>query len=60
MASNSSNTSPLAAVGYGSVNVPAHVEYLLDAVSRTSGWTIAFTILAIAVAYDQSALRFHI
>ena len=47
-------TSPLANAKYGSVNVPPQVEYIIDAVSNASGWTILFTLLAVAVAYDQS------
>lgn len=49
-------TSPLASVNYGSINVPPQVEYVVDALSRISFWTIFWTILALAVAYDQRML----
>lgn len=46
-------TSPLASTKYGSVNIPPQLEYVVDAVTNASGWTIALTILAVLVAYDQ-------
>lgn len=45
--------SPLASVNYGSINVPPQIEYVVDALSRISFWTVFWTILAIAVVYDQ-------
>ncbi|KAB8072127.1 cytochrome P450 61 [Aspergillus leporis] len=45
--------SPLASAHNGNLPVPPQVEYVLDAISNASFWTIAFTILAVAVAYDQ-------
>ena len=50
-------TSPLANAKYGSVNVPPQIEYIVDAVSNASGWTIAFTVLAVLIAYDQGTLQ---
>lgn len=49
-------TSPLASTKYGSVNIPPQLEYVVDAVTNASGWTIALTILAVLVAYDQCRL----
>lgn len=49
-------TSPLASTKYGSVNIPPQLEYVVDAVTNASGWTIALTLLAVLVAYDQCML----
>ena len=50
MATNApSFASPLASVRDG-----PQIEYVVDAISNTSPWTIAFTVLAVLVAYDQS------
>lgn len=48
-------TSPLANAQYGSINVPPQVEYVVDAISHASIWTVLWTLLALAVVYDQSA-----
>ncbi|KEY70879.1 hypothetical protein S7711_00725, partial [Stachybotrys chartarum IBT 7711] len=55
-ATNSSTvfTSVLPSFGsYAGVNLPPQVDVVLDTLSRLSGWTIALTILAVLVAYDQ-------
>ncbi|KAL2048968.1 hypothetical protein ABVK25_010821 [Lepraria finkii] len=44
--------SPLASVRDDNLPIPPQIEYVVDA-SNTSLWTIAFTILAVLVAYDQ-------
>lgn len=46
-------TSPLANANYGSLNVPPQVEYFVNAVSNLSLWTALWTLLALAVVYDQ-------
>jgi len=46
-------TSPLASVGIGAVNVPPQLEYVVELVSNASGWTIFWSLLALAVVYDQ-------
>lgn len=45
--------SPLASVRDDNLPIPPQVEYVVDT-SNASLWTIAFTILAVLVAYDQS------
>lgn len=47
-------TSPLASAGDGNLPIPPKIEYVVDAISDASLWTIAFTILAVLAAYDQS------
>ena len=49
-------TSPLASLKYGPVNLPPQLEFVVDAISNASAWTIIATLLAILVAYDQRAL----
>lgn len=49
-------TSPLASVNYGAINVPPQVELVVDALSRVSFWTVFWTLLALAVVYDQRML----
>lgn len=46
--------SPLANANYGNMNLPPQVEYIVDAVSNVSFWTAIWTLLALAVVYDQS------
>ncbi|KAL1883790.1 hypothetical protein VTK73DRAFT_8326 [Phialemonium thermophilum] len=54
MATNSTSfTSPLANAKYGSVNIPPQIEYVVDAIGRTSAWTVVFSLLAGLVVYDQ-------
>ncbi|KAK3688132.1 cytochrome P450 [Podospora appendiculata] len=55
MAANATSfTSQLASVTYGAaINVPVQIDYIVDVLSHASGWTIVFTLLALAVAYDQ-------
>lgn len=43
----------------GNVNIPPQVDYVIERVTNASAWTILFTLLAIAVAYDQSKLCAH-
>ncbi|KAI4133543.1 MAG: hypothetical protein LQ347_002135 [Umbilicaria vellea] len=45
--------SPLASVRDGKLPNHPQVEYVVDAISNTSLWTVAFTILSVLVAYDQ-------
>ncbi|ROW02277.1 hypothetical protein VSDG_02578 [Cytospora chrysosperma] len=52
-ANATSFTSPLANAQHGSINVPPQLEYVVDAVSHASIWTVLWTLLAIAVVYDQ-------
>ncbi|KAK2067562.1 hypothetical protein P8C59_001295 [Phyllachora maydis] len=44
---------PLASVKYAAVTVPPQLEQVVGNLSRTSGWTVFFTVLAALVAYDQ-------
>ncbi|KAK3956202.1 cytochrome P450 [Pseudoneurospora amorphoporcata] len=54
MASNATSfTSPLASAKLGAVAVPPQLEYVIDTISKASGWTIVFTLLAALVAWDQ-------
>lgn len=46
--------SPLASVRANNLPIPSQFEGVVDAISNASPWTIAFTILAVLVAYDQS------
>ena len=51
---NASFASPLADSKYAQVTGNSHIEGLLSTISGISGWTIAFTLFAMVVAYDQS------
>ncbi|KAK4211684.1 cytochrome P450 61 [Rhypophila decipiens] len=54
MATNATSfTSPLASVKYGAVNFPSQLEYVVEAISQASAWSVLFTILGLLVAYDQ-------
>ncbi|GKZ96400.1 RNA polymerase C-22 sterol desaturase [Aspergillus niger] len=53
-ANSHSFASPLASVRASNLPIPSQFETVVDAVSNASPWTIAFTILAVLVAYDQS------
>lgn len=56
MSVNTTFTSPLASANhYG--NVPPQVEYVLDALKGVTFWTGLWTVLALAVVYDQCMLR---
>ncbi|KAL0944228.1 cytochrome p450 61 [Colletotrichum truncatum] len=46
-------TSVLASTKLGNVNIPPQIDYVIERVTNASAWTIFFTLLAIAVAYDQ-------
>ena len=46
--------SPPASIRDSNLPIPPQIEYVVDAISNASLWTIAFTILAVLVAYDQS------
>lgn len=48
-------TSPLANANFGG-NVPPQVELLLDALKGVTFWTGLWTLLALAVVYDQCTL----
>jgi C-22 sterol desaturase len=53
-ASNATSfTSMLASSRYGGVTLPPQVDLILDTIVNLSPWTLAFTLLAICVAYDQ-------
>ena len=56
MEANSSVTSVLANARYGGVSIPPQVDQIVDAVASSGPWTLAFTILAVLVAYDQSEM----
>lgn len=49
---NASFASPLASAQYGLVE-PSPLESFVAGISGIGGWTIAFTVLALLVAYDQ-------
>jgi hypothetical protein len=53
-ANSTSFTSPLAIPQISNVNIPLHLEYVVDAISNASLWTVLWTVLAVAVVYDQS------
>ncbi|KAI2624306.1 cytochrome P450 61 [Hypoxylon sp. NC1633] len=54
MAANATSfTSPLADFKFPAANFPPQVDYVLDTIANTSVMTWLFTLLAIAVAYDQ-------
>ncbi|KAF6843096.1 cytochrome p450 61 [Colletotrichum musicola] len=46
-------TSVLANAKLGNINVPPQIDYVIERVANASAWTIFFTLLAVAVAYDQ-------
>ncbi|KAH7375607.1 cytochrome P450 61 [Plectosphaerella cucumerina] len=52
-AANTTFTSVLAHAKLGNVNIPPQVDYVIDAVSNASIWTILGTLFALAVLYDQ-------
>jgi len=56
-ANATSFTSPIANAVYGAGAIPAQLVPVIDALSQTSIWTVLFTALALAVAYDQSKSR---
>lgn len=45
--------SPLASVRDSRLPIPPQIDYVVDAISNAGLWTIAFTILAVLIAYDQ-------
>lgn len=51
---STSFASPLASPQNGNVNIPLQLEYVVDAISHASLWTVLWTVVALAVAYDQS------
>lgn len=53
-ANSTTFTSPLASPQNGNINIPLQLEYVVDAISHASLWTVLWTALALAVAYDQS------
>jgi hypothetical protein len=52
-ASNVSFASPLADAKYAPILGSSHIDEALATISNLSGWTIALTVLALLVAYDQ-------
>lgn len=57
MDNTTSFTSPLVNAVYGAGAMAPQLGPLLDALARVSVWTVLFTLLAVAVAYDQSMFR---
>lgn len=53
-ANSTSFSSPLASPQNVNVNIPLQLEYVVDAISHASFWTVLWTVLAVAVVYDQS------
>lgn len=52
---STSFASPLASPQNGNINIPPlQLEYVVDAISHASVWTVLWTVVALAVAYDQS------
>jgi C-22 sterol desaturase len=49
-------SSVLAGTKYANVALPPQVDYVIEAVSNAGVWTWVFTLIALCVAYDQSAL----
>lgn len=56
MSVNATFTSPLANANFGG-NVPPQVEFVLDALKGVTFWTGFWTLLALAVVYDQRTLQ---
>lgn len=55
MAANATSfTSPLADFKVAAANLPPQVDYVVDTIANASVMAWLFTLLAIAVAYDQS------
>lgn len=52
--STSGFTSILASAKYGGVTLPPQVDQVLETITNLSPWTLALTLLAVCVAYDQS------
>ncbi|TPX14972.1 uncharacterized protein E0L32_004802 [Thyridium curvatum] len=46
-------SSPLANAKYAASGIPAQLEPVMEAISQMGIWTVALTILAVAVVYDQ-------
>jgi sterol 22-desaturase len=53
-AQNASFTSPLADAKYAHIVGNSQIDGVLSTISGLSGWTIALTLFALVVAYDQS------
>ncbi len=53
MAENASFVSPVADAKYAQILEDAHIDGFLATLSGLSGWTVALTLLAMMVAYDQ-------
>lgn len=54
MAANTSFASPLAGVSGTQFSIPPQIESIVDVISSFGFWPIAFSVLAVLVAYDQS------
>lgn len=58
MAANATSfTSPLADFKLAAGTLPPQVDYVLDTIANASVMTWVFTLLALAVAYDQSTFQ---
>ncbi|KAI0132767.1 cytochrome P450 61 [Xylariales sp. AK1849] len=53
MATNATSFSSPLAERFAAFNLPPHVDYIVDKVANASIFTWLFTLLAVAVAYDQ-------
>lgn len=53
MAANTSFASPLAGVSGTLFPIPPQIEGIFDTISSFGFWPIAFSVLALLVAYDQ-------
>ena len=51
---NASFASPLADAKFAQIGGNSHIESILSTLSGLSGWTLAITLFAMVVAYDQS------
>ncbi|KAH8659082.1 hypothetical protein BGZ60DRAFT_117024 [Tricladium varicosporioides] len=54
VAANGSFASPLADAKYAQIVGNPQIDSIIAKVSNLSGWTIALTVLALLIAYDQS------
>lgn len=47
-------TSVLASTKFAAAGLPPQIDYVIDTIASASMWTVALTVLALCVAYDQS------
>lgn len=50
---NATFTSPLADANHAQIVGNSQIDGILASISQLSGWTVALTVLAMLVAYDQ-------